>query len=145
AGGGDAPEFALARFVLDYVREQRPVACIDIHNNTGASPSHGWVNRLDKETLALAASFNQAVGYFAEPPVVGSAAGGDFAPSIAVECGLSAGRSGLDHAVALLEGALRVEGFSAVPFDAGKLDIYETAVGLKLPENALFDFGGDNS
>lgn len=144
-GDGNSEEHALARFVLDYAREQQPFACIDIHNNTGANPHYGCVNYLDKETLTLAGLFSPTLVYFTEPHEVLSNAFGKFCPSITVECGLSAEWHGVEHAIELVDAALNIRDLSDHRVDHDHVDVYETVVRVKLPKHALFDFGNDNS
>lgn len=143
-GEGDSEEHALARFVLDYAKKQKPFACIDIHNNTGANPHYGCVNFLDKETLTLAGLFSRTLVYFTEPHEVLSNAFGQFCPSITIECGLSGEWHGVEHAIELIDATLNIHSLADHRHDHDSVDVYETVVRVKLPEHALFDFGNDN-
>lgn len=144
-GAGDSEEHALARFVLDYARQAEPFACIDIHNNTGANPHYGCVNYLDKETLTLAGLFSRTLVYFTEPHEVLSNAFGQFCPAITIECGLSAEWHGVEHAIELLDAALHIHDLGTHRPEHDSVDVYETVARVRVPKQALFDFGNDNS
>lgn len=144
-GVGDTQEHELARFVLDYAKKANPFACIDVHNNTGANPHYGCVNYLDKESLTLASLFSRTLVYFTTPHEVLSNAFGKFCPSITIECGLSAEWHGVEHAIELFEAALHIHDLSSHNTAHDSVDVYETVVRVKLPKNALFDFGDANS
>ena len=144
-GQGDSEEHALARYVLKYAQSQSLFAAIDIHNNTGANPHYGCVNFLDKQTLNLARMFSRTLVYFTEPHEVLANAFGRFCPAITVECGLSGEWHGVEHAFELLESALLAKDLITEPLHPENVDIYESKVRVKLPKNAIFDFGNDNA
>lgn len=142
---GDSEEHALARFVLDYARGQELFACIDIHNNTGANPHYGCVNYLDKETLTLAGLFSRTLVHFTEPHEVLSNAFGRFCPSITIECGLSGEWHGVERSIQLLDDALHIHDLGDHNTAHDSVDVYESVVRVKVPQQALFDFGSENS
>ncbi|HSH41927.1 MAG TPA: M14 family metallopeptidase, partial [Arenicellales bacterium] len=73
-GSGDSPEHAMAREVLERVAPSQPVACIDIHNNTGRNPMYTVVARRDASHLSLASRFARTVVYATSPDTTCSAA-----------------------------------------------------------------------
>jgi len=138
---GESEEHELARHVLGYVAAQQPFAAIDIHNNTGSNPHYGCVNYLDKETLTLAGLFGRTLVYFTEPHQVLGNAMGKLCPSITVECGLSAEWHGVEHAMELIDAALHIDSLSQHNTAHDDVDVYETVARVRVPANALFDFG----
>lgn len=145
AGEGSGVEHQLARAVLDYACQQEPFACIDIHNNTGTNPHYACVTNFLKETLTLAGLFSRTLVYFTEPHEVLAKAFSTFCPSITIECGLSEEWHGVEHAVELMEAALHIHDLSAHNTGHDSMDVYESVARVKIPAQALFDFGHKNS
>ena len=65
----------------------RPLACIDIHNNTGLNPHYAAVNRIRSDYLRLASLFSTKVAYFTIPMGTLSHSMSEFCPSLTLECG----------------------------------------------------------
>ena len=59
--GVDSAYAQLFRRVHDRLLELRPLACIDIHNNTGLNPHYAAVNRIRSDYLRLASLFSSKV------------------------------------------------------------------------------------
>lgn len=89
---GNRPEHAMTREVLERVKQSDPVACIDIHNNTGRNPMYTVVARHEESHLSLASRFARTVVYATSPDTTCSAAFSDICPSVAVESGLPGSR-----------------------------------------------------
>lgn len=141
---GDAPEHEMAAFVMDFAREAQPMASIDIHNNTGANPHYGCVNRIDIESLTLASLFSRTLVYFTEPHEVQSNAFSAICPSTTVECGFSGEWHGVEKAMSFLDDCLHIHSLSDHNISHDCVDVYHTVARVKLPKNCLFDFGGMN-
>ena len=57
-GNGVDPEYSgLFRHIHDRLLQMRPLACIDVHNNTGLNPHYAAVNRIRSDYLRLASLF----------------------------------------------------------------------------------------
>jgi hypothetical protein len=83
----DGPEGALAEAALRLLREARPEALLDLHNNTGHNPAYGVGRGLDAARLAL-------VGLFARRYVRSDLRLGTLVeafegvlPAVTIECG----------------------------------------------------------
>ncbi len=94
--------------VVEYARQVGVFVSIDLHNNTGANPHYGCVNRVDAKSLQLAALFARTVVYFERPLGVQSAAMTKLCPSITCECGQVGDTAGVTRAAHLLEACLQM-------------------------------------
>jgi len=140
-GEGAAPEYALARRVLEAMRSRRPFASIDLHNNTGFNPHYGCVNRLEPHFLHLALLFSRTVVYFIRPDAVLSMAFALHCPSVTVECGKPGQRHGVEHARDFVEAALHLTAFPQQPPAAHDYDLFHTVATVKVPPELPFGFG----
>jgi hypothetical protein len=143
--GTPNPDTPLARLladVVDIVRRERPVASIDIHNNTGNNPHYACVNDLDEKHLHLARLFSRTVVYFRQPVGVQSAALAPICPAVTIECG----RPGTDVTVApaaeFLDAALAMQHFPQHRLADGDLDLMRTFAIIKVPADASFSYDG---
>lgn len=127
--------------VTDHARALKPVASIDIHNNTGENPHYAAVNRIDPRALNLASRFSRTVVYFTEPAGVQSAAFAEFCPSVTLECGPPGKRSGTDHALAYLESALNLETLSDALPQPEDIDFFQVTTVVRVPTDLSFVFG----
>ena len=91
------------RKIHDRLLEYRPLACIDIHNNTGLNPHYAAVNRIRSDYLRLASMFASKVAYFTIPMGTLSHSMSEFCPSLTLECGQAGATHGTDHSMAFLE------------------------------------------
>jgi len=105
---GEDPEHAMTREVLERVAANRPVACIDIHNNTGRNPMYTVVARHEQSHLSLASRFGRTVVYATSPNTTCSAAFSDICPSVAVESGLPGEPEGVDAVVRYVSDSLEL-------------------------------------
>lgn len=105
----DGPPGSLHRLfarMTAHIEMQQPLACIDIHNNTGNNPHYSALNHLEQGHLALAARFSPTALYFTHPRGTQSRALGEFCPAITLECGPPSLSAGADHARTYLHGIL---------------------------------------
>lgn len=137
-----SPESRLMRTVVETVRDHRPFASIDIHNNTGHNPHYACVNRLAEPYLHLARLFSRTVVYFERPLGVQSAALAEVCPAVTVECGRAGGADGVAHAAEFIEAALSLSHFPEHPVPDGDLDLMQTHAIVKVPASASFSFDG---
>lgn len=127
---GDGPEHAMTREVLDRVTQANPVACIDVHNNTGRNPMYTVVARRDKPHLSLASRFSRTVVYATSPATTCSAAFADWCPAVAVESGLPGEPEGVDAVVRYVSDSLELpDPIHHVDFD---IDLFHTVAVVKL-------------
>lgn len=127
---GEGPEHDMTREVLDRVRQSDPVACIDIHNNTGRNPMYTVVARQDRSHLSLASRFSRTVVYATSPDTTCSAAFSSICPSVAVESGLPGEPEGVDAVVRLVSDSLELpDPVHHVEFD---IDLFHTVAVVKV-------------
>ena len=107
--GGTRPENKIAHSVIQKMKERRPFASIDIHNNTGENPFYACVNSIETHHLSLAQKFSDLIVYFIEPHEVQSMAFSKFCPSIALECGLPGKEEGIKKVEQFLERLLKLD------------------------------------
>ncbi len=138
----DAPEAIIMQQVLAQMRERRPFASIDIHNNTGLNPHYACINRLDAEYLYLARLFSRVAVYFTRPVGVQSAAMASLCPAVTVECGKVGVGTGTGHAVEFIEACLHLDHFPAHPLPEHDIELLQTVAIVKVPEDVSFSFDG---
>jgi succinylglutamate desuccinylase len=131
---GHHAEDVMVRQILEQMRERNVFASIDIHNNTGRNPHYACVNRLATSFFQLATLFSKTVVYFLKPDSVLSMAFAELCPSVTVECGKVAERSGALHAREFILNALALDHFSDESMDVHSLEVFHTVAVVKLHE-----------
>jgi len=142
--GGVEPDNAhtrLFRKIHDRFLELRPLACIDIHNNTGLNPHYAAVNRIRSDYLRLASLFSSKVTYFTVPLGTLSHSMSEFCPSLTLECGQAGEIHGTDHSMAFLETCLHLEEISLEPPDPDAVHLFHMVATVNVDSNVLFGFG----
>ena len=139
---GSSKEERLASEVLGHIAGQAPLACIDIHNNTGKNPHYACINTLDRATLNLAARFSPTIVYFTEPHEVISIACSRIAPSVTLECGIAGDSEGTLHTADYLIACLRspASKLFAHP-EKSHDDVFHTVAKISIPDNVRPGFG----
>jgi hypothetical protein len=132
----------MARMIHDHVRQFRPFASIDIHNNTGENPHYAAVNAIEAQRLHLAALFSRTVIYFTQPFGVQSIAFGEFCPSVTLECGRPEEEDGADHAMAYLESVLNLRELpTSMPLPED-IELYRMIATVTVEPGVDFGFNG---
>jgi len=132
----DSIETDIARSVTRIMRQYKPFASIDIHNNTGHNPHYGCVNILNPHGLQLASMFSNIAVYFTSPKGVQSAAFSDFCPAIVLECGQSGNQNGIIHVLDYLQTILALDNIPANhPHD---LNLFHTLARVTIPGQVSF-------
>ena len=131
--------------ITRHVRELRPMASIDIHNNSGENPHYAAVNRIAPQTLRLASMFSRTVIYFTRPRGVQSMAFGEFCPAVTLECGPPHRLDGTDHAMAYLDTILNLEQIPDTPPSPENLELYEMVATVNIAADRSFSFAPDGS
>jgi succinylglutamate desuccinylase len=137
----DSAYTRLFRRVHDRLLELRPLACIDIHNNTGLNPHYAAVNRIRSDYLRLASMFSSKVAYFTVPMGTLSHSMSEFCPSLTLECGQAGEIHGTDHSMAFLEACLHLEEISLRPVDADAVHLFHMVATVNVNPDVLFGFG----
>ena len=127
--------------VTDSMRERKPFASIDIHNNTGRNPHYGCINKLDHRYLALAGMFSNTVVFFTTPKGVQSAAFAEICPAVTLECGQPGEASGVSHAFRYLDSVLNLEHIPEHVSD--HINLYHTVARVTIPHDYSFGFSDD--
>jgi len=141
-GNGVDPDYAaLFRDIHDRLLEKRPLACIDIHNNTGLNPHYAAVNRIRSDYLRLASLFSSKVVYFTMPGGTLSHSMSEFCPSLTLECGQAGDIHGTDHSMAFLEACLHLDELPLTAVDADAVHLFHMVATVKVREDVLFGFG----
>jgi succinylglutamate desuccinylase len=140
---GITREHAMAKQVLEIVKNCSPIACIDIHNNTGMNPHYAAVNSLDQQTLNLASLFNRTVIYFTTPEGTITAAFSKFCPSIIMECGQTKQSYHTEYVVNFIENCLYMSRISDKTVH--KIDLFQPKAIVKTPTHIDFGFGNDDN
>jgi hypothetical protein len=138
--GGDTPEHAMARRVLDEMRDRDVFAAIDIHNNTGVNPHYACVNVLDNRYLHLAQLFSRTVVYFIRPDTVASRAFAGLCPAVTLECGQPGQPHGTEHAFSFADAVLNLSQHPVHPIGAQDIDLFHTTATVTVPETLTLGF-----
>lgn len=93
--GTDCELGNIAGEVLSYVQKERPLAAIDIHNNSGKNPFYTCVNKVDKQSLWLARFFSEKIIFFTDPCEILANNFLKFCPAITIEAGKSRDPEGM--------------------------------------------------
>lgn len=138
--GPAGPVHRLFARIVEYLREQRPVACIDIHNNSGDNPHYTAVNHVQPYHLRLAAHFSPTVLYFDHPRGTQSAALGEFFPAVTLECGPPNRAAGAEHALAYLRHMLDHWPHLRSPQAASDVDLLRMAATVTVNPDCSLSF-----
>jgi succinylglutamate desuccinylase len=138
----EAPEAKLAREVFEFAAARRPLASIDIHNNTGWNPHYSCIRTLQRPFIDLARLFSRTIVHFERPLGVQAGAFSYLCPSITVECGKAGATSATEHAAELIESCLSMADIPNHPIAARDNDLLHTFVIVKVPAEASFSFDG---
>lgn len=137
----DSEHVELFRRIHDRILEFQPIACIDIHNNTGLNPHYAAVNRIRSDYLRLASLFSPKVVYFTMPPGTLSHSLSEFIPSVTLECGMAGEIHGTDHTLVYLETCLHLETISRSRVDADAVHLFHMVATVNVSDKVLFGFG----
>ena len=140
---GDTPEHQLMTEVMDEMRQRKPFASIDLHNNNGRNPHYACVTRLDPVWLQLANLFDRNVVYFTKPDSVQSNAFSSICPSVTVECGRPGEPHGIQHAFEFADACLHLSHIPNHPVTAHDMDLLHTVATVKIPDSTEFGFAVD--
>jgi hypothetical protein len=136
----DTPEHRLMARVTERMRELKPFASVDVHNNTGLNPHYACINRLDDPFLQLATLFGRTVVYFIRPRGVQSLAFAELCPAVTLECGKAGDARGVQHAREFVTACLQLAEIPSHPVAAHDLDLFHTVAVVKVPESIDFGF-----
>lgn len=137
----DSPYTQLFRHIHDRLLELQPLACIDVHNNTGLNPHYAAVNRIRSDYLRLASLFSSKVVYFTMPTGTLSHSMSEFCPALTLECGQAGEIHGTDHSLAFLETCLHLDEISLQPVDADAVHLFHMVATVSVNPEVLFGFG----
>jgi len=136
----DLPEARLMRQVWETMRQRKPFASIDLHNNTGLNPHYACINKLDNRFYHLATMFSRQVVYFIQPQGVQSMAFAELCPSVTLECGHVEDKAGIDHAFEYLDACLQLSEIPSSSMESTDMDLYHTVATVKVPQELTFSY-----
>jgi succinylglutamate desuccinylase len=136
--GALGPEGRLARQVLEYARDLRLFAALDIHNNTGQNPHYSVLTNLDSVTLNLAYMFSDHAVFVEEPDTVLSRALDHFCPSFTVEVGPVGDPQCVERTYDLLKRLLSLVTLEDEPCPG--LRLYRSVARVHVADDTSFDF-----
>ena len=131
----------LFRQIHDRFRELKPLAVIDIHNNTGLNPHYAAINLIRPDYLRLAALFSSKVVYFTMPAGTLSLSMAQYCPSLTLECGQAGEIHGTDHTLSYLETCLHLDEISSHPVNAEAVHLFHMVATVYVNDGVLFGFG----
>jgi hypothetical protein len=137
--GGESDEEVFANDVIDYCKELKLFASIDIHNNTGKNPYYGCVNLRDTNYLNLARAFSKKIVYFTEPKEVCSMAFSKICPAVTIEAGQPDLAEGIDKVKNYLLQIYHINSLEELT-PAFPSPIFYTNARIKVHKEARIDF-----
>ncbi|WP_132974481.1 M14 family metallopeptidase [Thiogranum longum] len=137
----DTPEKRMMSEVFDIMRERRPFASVDVHNNTGINPHYACINRVDHRYVQLASLFSRTLVYFTRPKGVQSLAFSETCPAVTVECGKVGQAAGEQHALEFLDACLHLNALPDQPVADHDVDVFHTVAIVRVPRSFSFGFG----
>ncbi len=137
----DTPEKRMMTEVFDIMRERRPFASVDVHNNTGINPHYACINRIDHRYVQLASLFSRTLVYFTRPKGVQSLAFSEICPAVTVECGKVGQVAGEQHALEFLDACLHLNELPDQPVADQDVDVFHTVAIVRVPRSYSFGFG----
>ncbi len=140
---GESAENKMAMDVIDYVKELKPFANIDIHNNTGANPFYACINKIENSFLQLASLFSKRVVYFTEPSEVQSMAFSNICPSVTIEAGQSGQDNSVEEVYTFIQNVLKQNSLCLDSSSKG-LTVFHTVARIKIDKFAKVDFHFEN-
>ena len=141
--GSDLPSSPISecmQAVFNYAQQAGIFVSLDLHNNTGANPYYGCINRVDARSLQLAMLFARTVVYFIRPVGVQSAAMASLCPSITCECGKVGDEGGVDRAADLVAACLHLLELPEQPPAPNDYHLLHTVATIKVNSAASFTF-----
>lgn len=129
---------AMFQGIFDAVAAMKPLACIDIHNNTGLNPHYAAINRIDASILWLAGQFSRTVVYFTIPSGTQANAFADICPALTLECGQAGVVSGVDHAMTFIEQCLRLDHIPAPAIEQQQVKLFHMLATVYVPAGLDF-------
>ena len=141
----DHPLVAMARWIFDYAAHRRPIASIDIHNNTGFNPPYGCVPKLEPHFIALARMFSSYIVHFERPLGTHTAAFSSLCPAVTVECGKAGKESATQQAIRLIQSCLDLKAFDCQLGAPEKIELLRTYAIVKPPPGASISFDGQGA
>jgi succinylglutamate desuccinylase len=136
------PEAERARRIFDYAAARKPLASLDIHNNTGWNPHYSCIRRLERPFIGLARLFSRTIVHFDRPLGVQCASFSKLCPAITVECGKAGIEAATSHAAELIESCLSMANLPNHPISEHDVDLLRTYAIIKVPPSASFSFDG---
>ncbi|NOQ63598.1 MAG: peptidase M14 [Methyloprofundus sp.] len=133
-------EMHFAHHIVEIMRKKQVFASIDIHNNTGLNPHYSCINKLDNQYLQLANLFGRLIVHFVRPVGVQSSAFAELCPAVTLECGRPGQQHGVDHAFEYIDGCLHLSKLSTHPVHPQDIDLFHTAVRVKIKPEYHFSF-----
>ncbi len=137
----DSPLGQVFQQVTERMRAMRPIASIDIHNNTGLNPHYAAINRIRPEFLRLASLFSSKVVFFTMPAGTQSLAFSKMCPSVTLECGQAGEIHGTDHAIGYLETCLQMNEVPTAALDPEDVHLFHMVATVRVAPDVLFGFG----
>jgi len=131
--------------ITDIMKQKKPFASVDIHNNSGRNPHYSGINSLDKEFLNLASLFSDTMMYFTSPVGIQSGTFAKFCPSVTVECGLSGASDGREQTHTFLELLFGQYNLNQVPGVLEHQRVFKIKATVKIKPEISISFGDSDT
>ncbi len=131
-------EAALAHALVGALRDARPEALVDVHNNTGHNPAYAVATRVDRARLGLAGLFAERFVHSDLRLGTLTEATEDLCPGIAAECGRAGDPAADEVAFGLVERFLGAERLPERP--ARPLAVLHRPIRIRLAAGARVAF-----
>ncbi len=137
----EGPGGALAAAVESAIADQRFIASIDLHNNTGHNPYYSVVTDLEPQNLNLAYLFSDKAVYVEEPDTVLTRIFSGRCPAVALEVGPVGDPRCADRVYDFVQRCMDLEAIPEGQTD--QFSLFRTRVRVHVPDEVSFCFEGD--
>lgn len=129
--------------ITQFVRQQQPLACVDIHNNTGRNPHYAGINAIKREHINLASLFSQTIIHITSPDGIQSGALAEFCPAITLECGMSGTADGIEQTLTFLENLCQLSDLKQIPGISEHQQVMNIFAVVKIKKDISIAIRGD--
>ena len=129
--------------ITEFVRQQKPLASVDIHNNTGRNPHYAGINAIKREHINLASLFSQTIIHITSPDGIQSGAFAEFCPAITIECGMSGTADGIEQTLTFLENLCQLTDLNQIPGVSERQEVMNIFAVVKLKKDITIGIQGE--
>lgn len=129
--------------ITEFLKQQNPLASVDIHNNTGRNPHYAGINAIKKEHINLASLFSKTIIHITSPDGIQSGAFSEFCPAVTIECGMSGTADGIEQTITFLENLCSLSNLNEIPGVSEDQEVMNIFAVVKLKKDMTIGVAGE--